>query len=121
MQPVVPLDLRRAAPDMPRVTFVQPDGSRETIEAIAGRTAMEAARDNNIRGIRAECGGECSCSTCHCYVDALWTGRIPGKKEDEATLIEFAHEPRDESRLACQLLVTEALDGLVLHVPERQV
>jgi 2Fe-2S ferredoxin len=106
---------------MPRITFVQPDGSRETIEVPAGRTAMEAARDNNIRGIRAECGGECSCSTCHCYVDPSWIGRVPNKNDDEASLIEFAYEPRDVSRLACQLLVTESLDGLVLHVPEKQV
>ena len=106
---------------MPRITFVQPDGSRETIHVTVGRTAMEAARDNSIRGIRAECGGECSCSTCHCYVDPTWVGRLPDKNDDEASLIEFAYEPRDESRLACQLLVTEALDGLVLHVPEKQV
>lgn len=107
--------------DMPRITFIQPDGSRETVEAPAGRSAMEAARDNNIRGIRAECGGECSCSTCHCYVDDAWLARIPGKNDDEAGLIEFAWEPRAASRLACQLLVTEALDGLVLHVPQKQV
>ena len=100
---------------------MQPDGSRETIEATAGRTAMEAARDNNIRGIRAECGGECSCSTCHCYLDPTWVGRVPSRSQDEASLLEFAFEPRDASRLACQLLVTEALDGLVLHVPEQQV
>jgi 2Fe-2S ferredoxin len=81
---------------------------------------MEAARDNNIRGIKAECGGECSCSTCHCYVDAQWLARLPGKSGDEATLIEFAVEPRAESRLACQLVVTDSLDGLVLHVPARQ-
>ena len=106
---------------MPRITFVQPDGSRDTIEVRAGRTAMEAARDHNIRGILAECGGECSCSTCHCYVDEKWIEHLPGKAPDEATLIEFAWEPRDASRLACQLLVTEALDGLVLHIPEKQL
>jgi 2Fe-2S ferredoxin len=106
---------------MPKITFIQPDGSRETIEAAAGKTAMEAARDNNIRGIRAQCGGECSCSTCHCYVDAAWLARLPDKKDDEASLIEFAWEPREASRLACQLLVTDALDGLVLHVPEKQL
>jgi ferredoxin, 2Fe-2S len=105
---------------MPRITFVQPDGSRRTIEAQAGRTAMEAARDNDIRGIRAECGGECSCSTCHCYVDEAWIGRLAPVSEDEATLVEFAWEPKPGSRLACQVLVTDALDGLILHVPEQQ-
>lgn len=106
---------------MPRITFVQPDGSRRTIESRIGRTAMEAARDNDIRGIRAECGGECSCSTCHCYVDTGWVDKLPLKKDDEAGLIEFAWEPTAASRLACQILLTEALDGLVLHVPEKQL
>jgi 2Fe-2S ferredoxin len=106
---------------MPRITFVQPDGSRETLEVTAGRTAMEAARDNSIRGIRAECGGECLCSTCHCYVDSAWVNRLPDKKDGEASLIDFAYEPRDTSRLACQLLITETLDGIVLYVPERQL
>ena len=106
---------------MPRITFVQPDGSRETIHVAPGRTAMEAARDHNIRGILAECGGECACSTCHCYVDATWLARVPGRTDEEASLIEFAPEPRAASRLACQLLVTEALDGLVLHIPEEQL
>ena len=106
---------------MPKVVFVQPDGSRQTVDARPGRTAMEAARDHSIRGILAECGGECSCSTCHCYVDATWIDRVPQKGSDEATLIEFAWEPREASRLACQLLVTEALDGLVLHIPEKQL
>lgn len=106
---------------MPRITFVQPDGSRSTIQVAAGRTAMEAARDNDIRGIRADCGGECSCSTCHCYVDPSWMSRLPRRNDEEASLLEFAHEPRDGSRLACQLLLTDALDGLVLHVPEKQL
>ena len=106
---------------MPKITFIQPDGTHMTIDARAGGTAMEAARDNNIRGIRAECGGECSCSTCHCYVDDAWLARLPHRKDDETSLIEFAWEPRAASRLACQLLVTDALDGLVLHVPEKQL
>lgn len=106
---------------MPSITFVQPDGSRQTIEVAAGRSAMEAARDNDVPGILAECGGECSCSTCHCYVDPAWVALLPRRTRDEASLIEFAHEPRDGSRLACQVLVTEALDGLVLHVPEKQL
>jgi 2Fe-2S ferredoxin len=106
---------------MPKITFVHPDDTSTTIDVAAGRTAMEAARDNNVRGIKAECGGQCSCSTCHCYVDALWLERLPPKKDDEASLVEFAWEPRVTSRLACQILVTEALDGLVLYVPEQQL
>lgn len=106
---------------MPSITFVHPDGTSTIIDAAAGLTAMEAARDNNIRGIKAECGGECSCSTCHCYVDVLWDKRLPPKKDDEASLVEFAWEPRATSRLACQILLTDALDGLVLHVPMQQL
>ena len=106
---------------MPRITFVHPDETRTTIDARVGLSVMEAARDNNIRGIKAQCGGECCCSTCHCYVDVLWVKRLPPKKEDEANLVEFAWEPRETSRLACQILVSDALDGLVVHVPEQQL
>ena len=106
---------------MPRITFVYPDTSRTTIDATAGVTAMEAARNNNVRGIKAECGGQCSCSTCHCYVDTVWFERLPPKKDDEASLVEFAWEPKPTSRLACQIMLTDALDGLVLHVPEKQL
>ncbi len=106
---------------MARITFVQPDGSRQEIEAATGSTVMDAARSHSIRGLPGKCGGECCCSTCHCYVDAAWTDKLPPKSEDEAALIEFAHEPRQASRLSCQLKVTSALDGLVLHVPERQL
>jgi len=106
---------------MLRVTFIQPDATRTTIEAAAGITAMEAARSHQIRGIKAECGGQCSCSTCHCYIDNAWFARLPPKNDSEASLIEFAWEPRETSRLACQIVLTDALDGLVLHVPERQL
>jgi ferredoxin, 2Fe-2S len=106
---------------MPRLTFVHCDDTTTTVEAAAGVTAMEAARDNNIRGIKAECGGECSCSTCHCYVDPSWANRLPPKQEDEASLVEFAWEPKDTSRLACQIRLTDALDGLVLYIPRRQL
>jgi 2Fe-2S ferredoxin len=106
---------------VPTLTFVQPDGSRRIVDAALGNSVMEAARANDIRGIRAECGGECACSTCHCYVDSAWIARIPPAREDEQGLIEFAWEPRAASRLTCQLLVTDALDGLVLHLPERQL
>jgi len=106
---------------MPRITFINTDNTSTTIDAAAGSSVMEAARANNIRGIKAQCGGECSCSTCHCYVDTLWVTRLPPKKEDEANLVEFAWEPKETSRLACQILVSDALDGLVIHVPQRQL
>lgn len=106
---------------MARITFVQPDGRRDVVDAAEGGSVMEAARRHSVRGITAECGGECLCCTCHCYVDAEWAGLLPPKQEQEAHLIDFAHEPRPTSRLTCQLRVTRALDGLVLHVPERQL
>lgn len=106
---------------MPTLVFVQPDGRRQTVPAIVGRTVMEAARDQQIPGIRAECGGECSCSTCHCYVDEAWQARLPAPAPAEAGLLEFAWEPRPNSRLTCQIAVSDALDGLVLHVPAEQI
>lgn len=118
MQPGVQLELNGA---VARITFVQPDGSRQTVEAAEGCTVMDAARGHNIRGLPGKCGGQCCCSTCHCYVDSGWAGRLPPKNEDESALLEFAHAPRETSRLSCQLRVDSALDGLVLHVPERQL
>lgn len=106
---------------MPRITFVQPDGTRQTIEAPHGITGMEAARDHGVRGLRGECGGEILCSTCHCYVDEEWLGRLPPRLKKESDLIDFVCEPTERSRLSCQLVLTEALDGLVLHVPKRQI
>jgi ferredoxin, 2Fe-2S len=106
---------------MPTLTFVEPNGNRRTVEAAVGHSVMEAARANDIHGIRAECGGECACSTCHCYLDSAWLDRVPPAKEDERSLIDFAWQPKTESRLTCQLFVTESLDGLVLHLPERQL
>ena len=82
---------------------------------------MEAARDHQVRGVRAECGGECSCSTCHCYVDEEWTSRLPPKADAESGLLEFAWEPKSGSRLTCQLVVTDTMEGLVLYVPQHQL
>ena len=106
---------------MPTLVFVQPDGRRQAVSATAGRSVMEAARDHDVPGIRAECGGECSCSTCHCYVDDAWLARLPPAAPAESGLVEFAWEPRPNSRLTCQIRVTPELDGLVLHVPAEQI
>ena len=106
---------------MPQITFIDASEKPIRVDAAPGTTVMEAARTNGIRGIVAHCGGECLCSTCHCYVADEWYGRLPTMQSDEANLIEFAWRPRPNSRLACQITVTEALDGLVLYVPERQL
>ena len=106
---------------MPRITFVQPDGTRSTVQAAPGTTGMDVARSHGIAGLRGECGGELLCSTCHCYVDAAWIDRLPPRQPKERDLIDFVNDPSEASRLSCQLVVTEALDGLVLHVPRRQL
>lgn len=106
---------------MPKITFVQPNGTRQTVDAPHGITGMDAARSINIRGLRGECGGESLCSTCHCYVDDAWVDLLSPRMKEESDLIDFVWEPRDHSRLSCQLVLTEALDGLVLHVPAEQI
>ena len=106
---------------MPNLVFILPDGRRTVVAAEAGRSVMEAARAHGVPGIRAECGGECSCSTCHCYIDPAWLARLPPVGRDEAGLVAFAWEPRETSRLTCQIPVTQALEGLVLRVPAQQL
>ena len=105
---------------MPRVIFVQPDGSRREVEAPAGITLMEAARQNGIPGVIAQCGGACACATCHVYVDAAWVGKLAAPEEMEAGMLETAWEPKADSRLSCQVHLTAALDGLVVTVPAHQ-
>lgn len=83
---------------------------------------MEGARDNNIAGIEADCGGACACSTCHVYVDDAWVEKLAAKGDVEEDMLEFAHEPNERlSRLTCQLKVTQELEGLVVRLPERQI
>jgi 2Fe-2S ferredoxin len=106
---------------MPRLVFVEPDGTQHSIEADNGLTVMETAVKHGIKGILGECGGTCSCSTCHCYVAAEWFGHLPMKSEDEADLLDFAWEPKETSRLTCQITVTDEFDGLVLQIPAQQL
>jgi 2Fe-2S ferredoxin len=101
---------------MPTVTFVQPDGTREDVDAELGYSIMEAATLNGIRGIEAECGGACSCATCHVHVDAAWLGRLPQMEPMEVGMLYAANDRQASSRLSCQLEMTEELDGLVVTV-----
>jgi ferredoxin, 2Fe-2S len=102
---------------MAKVTFIEADGTRRTIDATEGAPLMISARNQGIRGIIAECGGSAMCATCHCYLISAPGGPLPGPRADEADTIEFnAHEPRPESRLTCQITVTQALDGAVFQV-----
>jgi len=105
---------------MPRITFTQPDGSRLQIEAPAGISLMEAARQSGITGIIALCGGACACATCHVYVDPAWMPQLPPREEMEDGMLESAWEPRPNSRLSCQIEVTAQLEGLEVTVPSHQ-
>jgi ferredoxin, 2Fe-2S len=105
---------------MPKITFVQPDGSQQTIEATAGQSIMEAATTNLVPGIVADCGGGCSCATCHVYVDESWAGKLPPADDIEQAMLEGAIDPNERSRLSCQLRISDALDGIVVHVPAAQ-
>jgi 2Fe-2S ferredoxin len=106
---------------MPTINFQLPDGTTRSVEATTGRSVMETAIHGNVRGIDAECGGCCSCATCHVYVDESYLPLIPAADEMEDELLQgVAAERRPESRLSCQLIVSPALDGLTVSVPESQ-
>lgn len=107
---------------MAKITYIEHGGKEHVVEVATGMTVMEGARDNNIPGIEADCGGACACSTCHVYVDPAWFGKLPPIDPMEEDMLDFAFEPKkDQSRLTCQLKVTDALDGLVVRMPERQI
>lgn len=106
---------------MVRITYVQPEGDRCEIRASNGETVMSTALANAIPGIIGDCGGGLSCATCHVFVDAAWISRLDVKEVDEEDMLEMtAVESDDRSRLSCQLVLDEDLDGLVVHVPEAQ-
>lgn len=107
---------------MPKITYIEHGGKQHVVDVAEGLTVMEGAVSNNIPGIDADCGGACACSTCHVYVDAAWTDKLPGKEDMEIDMLDFAFEPDTaRSRLTCQLKVTSALDGLVVQMPEKQI
>jgi 2Fe-2S ferredoxin len=107
---------------MPKVTYVSSDGSRQDIEVPLGENVMRGALYNGIDGIVGECGGGLSCATCHCYVDDAWTGKVggPSSQAEEELLESAAAEVRPSSRLSCQIVMDAGLDGLVIHMPDRQ-
>lgn len=105
---------------MARVTFVADDGEIFAVTARNGTTVMEAAVRNGVPGIAAACGGTCACATCHVHVDPVWLERTGGRNEMEDAIIEISNDVRPNSRLSCQMRVTEALDGLIVHIPPGQ-
>ena len=105
---------------MPRVTYVETDGKVHEANVPVGLTVMEGARRDGIPGIDADCGGACSCGTCHVYVDEAWRERVGPPGANERDMLEFAVDPKDSSRLSCQIQVRGDLDGLVVHLPAAQ-
>ncbi|MFA5938078.1 MAG: 2Fe-2S iron-sulfur cluster-binding protein [Sinimarinibacterium sp.] len=106
---------------MPRITFIAPGKGEYPVDAQHGQSVMEAATGNLVPGIVGECGGCCSCATCHVYVDEAWYGRLPPPEALEIGMLEGAIEPGPLSRLSCQIRVDDSLDGLVVRIPEGQL
>ena len=105
---------------MPKITFIQPDGTEQTVEIAVGWSVMEGAVRSLVPGIDADCGGACACATCQVYVDPAWTAALPAKSDMEEAMLDFAQELKPTSRLSCQLRMTSEMDGLVVRVPENQ-
>ena len=106
---------------MPKITYIEHNGKSHTINVANGLSVMEGAVQNNIPGIDADCGGSMACATCHVYVDENWYEKLPKKEEGEEDMLDLAFEPKKNSRLSCQILVSNDLDGLVVNLPEKQV
>jgi 2Fe-2S ferredoxin len=105
---------------MPKITFIEANGAEYVTEAENGTTVMETAIMNGVPGIIAECGGACTCATCHAYVDPDWVDVVGPPSMMEEDMLDFAYEVKPNSRLSCQIKVRDALDGLIMRVPSRQ-
>lgn len=105
---------------MPTVHFIAHDGQRSTVEAPAGVSLMRAALDNDVRGIDGDCGGQAACATCHVFIEAPWNALTGSRTAHEEEMLNFAAELNDNSRLACQIELSAALDGIVVKLPEGQ-
>ena len=105
---------------MPKITFIQFDGTETSIDAENGNTVMNTALDNLIPGIDADCGGECSCATCHVLVDERWMEKVGQPSESEESMLDLNPDRATNSRLSCQINVSDDLDGLIVNLPEFQ-
>ena len=105
---------------MAKITYIEHSGKTHTIEVSNGLSVMEGAVQNNIPGIDADCGGGMACATCHVYVTEDWFDKLPKKEDGEEDMLDMAYEPKKNSRLSCQLIVNDQLDGLVVTTPEKQ-
>ena len=105
---------------MAKITFIENDGTKHEVEAENGLSVMEAAVNNMVPGIDADCGGACACATCHVYVDEAWLSKTGEIGDMEETMLDFAEDRRENSRLSCQIKISDELDGLVVTTPESQ-
>ena len=105
---------------MSKVTYIESNGKSHTIDVQNGLTVMEGAIQNNIPGIDADCGGSMACATCHVYVKEEWFNKIPKKEDGEEDMLDMAFEPKKNSRLSCQIIVSDELDGLTVNIPSKQ-
>jgi 2Fe-2S ferredoxin len=105
---------------MTKITYIEFDGTEHTVEVRNGLTVMEGAIKNNVPGIDADCGGACACATCHVYVDEAWREKTGTASAMEESMLDFAQNVEPNSRLSCQIKVTDQLDGLVVRMPEEQ-
>ena len=105
---------------MAKITFIAHDGTKFEVNAENGTTLMENAIKNSVPGIEAECGGACACATCHLYIDDNWSDKTGKPESMEEDMLDFAYDVRAQSRLSCQIKISDELDGLVVTVPEKQ-
>lgn len=105
---------------MPKITYIEHNGTEHVIDVDTGLTVMEGAVRNLVPGIDADCGGACACATCHVYVDPAWAEKTGSREAMEDSMLDFAEEVQETSRLSCQIKVTDMLDGLVVRMPQNQ-
>ena len=106
---------------MPKITYIEYNGKLHTINVAKGLSVMEGAVQNNIPGIDVDCGGSMACATCHVYVKEDWFNKLPKKTEGEDDMLDQAYEPKKNSRLSCQLIISDEQDGLIVNLPEKQL
>ena len=105
---------------MAKIRYIEFNGEEHTVDVQNGLTVMEGAIKNKVPGIDADCGGACACATCHVYVQKEWLNKLPPKEDTEEDMLDFAFDVRENSRLSCQLTVSDELDGLIVDLPEKQ-
>ena len=105
---------------MPKINYINSEGNSKTVEVENGLSVMEGAVQNGVPGIDADCGGSMACATCHVYVEENWLNKLPKAEDAEIDMIDMAYEPKKNSRLSCQLIVSDELDGLIITTPAKQ-